>query len=316
MSFPPLLFGYFFLATAELAVGISVVSGKLTAGYMHPFVYIGARFLIAFFVLSAMLFLGKKPFLCETHPTGRLTPYDGKWLLLQGLMGGVIFNLIFYYGVNYTTATSAGIIGSALPAIITLCAYFILKERLNFSKLVALGFAVLGIVIIGMDDTHAVETLSGNHIGDFFIFIAMFPEAIYMIFAKKLSNRVTALGSAAAVNVIGLIGLFPFFMYGLSQTELSLIPMAAWNALIIGALSGILFFWAWPKGLSYGVQMTTAALFGGLMPVFTALIAYLVLHEYLTIYNIIGMLFVFISICLGSGLKNYLIKKPIHTYGT
>jgi drug/metabolite transporter (DMT)-like permease len=304
---------YIYLVIAELAVGISVVAGKFVAEYMHIYMFIGARFLISSVMLGTAMLTTRQTVVSVHHPAGRLSRQEWGLLVLQGLTGGMLFNVFFYFGVGYTTATSAGIIGSTLPAMMAVCAYFMLKEAFNVRKIVALGLAILGTLVITLDNAAvgdiAGEDILGGYFGDILVFIAMFPEALYTIFGKLLGNKVTALGAATFVNVFSFIALLPFFCYGIYQTDVMTLSGAVWFAILMGGLSGMVFFWSWSKAMVNGASVTSAALCGGLMPVFTALIACAVLHEKFSAYSAVGMLCVFASLAVGAGLVGYRLRS-------
>lgn len=320
MRVQPGLMAYVWLIVAEFAVGMSVVCGKFVSDYMHAYMFIGGRFLISSAILGTAMLSSRASVVSIHHPKGRLSPQEWRLLILQGLTGGMLFNVLFYFGVSYTTATSAGIIGSTLPAMIAVCAYFMLKEAFNLRKIVALGFAILGTLIITLDNPDVGDAVSenilGGYFGDILVFIAMFPEALYTIFGKMLGNRVTALGAATFINIFSLTALLPFFFYGVYQTDMTMMTDMAWVALVVGGLSGVTFFWSWSKALVCGVSVTSAALFGGLMPVFTALIAYLVLDETFSVYSAMGMICVFFSIGIGSEFWAQRARKAAMTIDT
>ena len=74
-------------------------------------------------------------------------------------------------------------------------------------------------------------------------------------------------------------------------------------AMALGCLGGgvctTLFFVCWPLGLMQ-VEASVAALFGGILPVATAVLAAFFLGESMTFQDFAGMFFILLSIILGA----------------
>lgn len=289
---------YLLLASAQASIAINVVIGKyLIENEMPTFLFLGVRFLISSIVLSFLMFF-KRGVTSATHPTGKLHVIDWGFLLAQAFTGGFLFNYFFYWGIEYTTATSAGIISSTLPALLAIFACLFLGEFLNFRRIVAIVFAILGIAVISLDNTDPTGS-RGNNFGDLLVFIAMFPEALYSIFSKYIGHRLTPLGSATIINWMIFFMMLPFALFSLVEVDLSSFSGFDWGLIAVGGISSALFYWAWPKGLLV-IAASSAALFTGLLPVTTSLLGWYFLHEEFGRYDALGMFFVLFSIFLGA----------------
>ncbi|HRE32207.1 MAG TPA: DMT family transporter, partial [Candidatus Berkiella sp.] len=144
---------------------------------------------------------------------------------------------------------------------------------------------------------------------DFLIFIAMFPEAWYSIISRKLAHRVTPLGGAFIANVVGFVTLLPCALLT-GTIDFSIYSTFEFALISVAAMSSLIFFWAWAWGLSF-IPASTAAIFGGVMPVATTLFAILFLGENLHWYDSVGMLLVLASIIVGAGWRLRRVKTPI-----
>ncbi len=295
---PSLTLGYLGLTFAQVAISINVVTSKYVLATLPMFTFLTARFGISSLLLFIALKMTKTPLAVAEH--GVLTRYDWGMAILQGIFAAFLFNLFFVWGLQHTTATAAGIISSTLPAIIAICAIWLLKERLNRVKILALGFAMLGILIINIDNIEGVSNSNHTYWGDFLVFVAMFPEAWYSIISRKLASRVTPLGAAFIANAVGFICWLPCALFSSSAFELSFYGASEFGLVFLAGLSAVIFFWCWGWGLSF-ISASTAAIFGGIMPVATMLFAIIFLNENLHWYDLVGMLFVMFSIALGAG---------------
>ncbi len=290
---------YVLLALAQAAIAVNVIVGKTVIEAQMPiFLFLGLRFLISSVLLSVMLLVGRMRILAPTHPTGKLEKRDWGFLLAQAMTGGFLFNYFFFWGMESTTATSAGIISSTLPAFLAVSAYFLLNEKLSRLKVLGIVLAILGIIVISLDNGTDKDAITGSYWGDFLVLLAIFPEALYSIFNKYISQRVTPLGSAFIVNWMIFLLMLPLSLCTLQTVTISDYPNYYWGLIAIGSLCGAFFYWAWGQGLQT-VPASTAALFGGVLPVVTSLLGYLYLAERFGWYDFFGMLLVFASICVG-----------------
>lgn len=235
----------------------------------------------------------------DNHPHEKLQTRDWSFLVAQAFTGGFLFNYLFFKGIQYTTATSAGIISSALPAMIAICAFLCLGEKLNRTKILAIALAILGILIISLDNFSGNEEETGSFFGDFLVLLSMLPEALYSIFNKFISHRVTPLGSAQVVNWFIFLMMLPLCLVNLYEAPIHFqtYSYGLWGLLLLSGLCGGYFYWAWSKGLSL-VPASTAAVFGGVLPVGTSILAFIFLKESFGWYNFFGMICVLASIAV------------------
>ncbi|MBN9287695.1 MAG: hypothetical protein BGO43_02770 [Gammaproteobacteria bacterium 39-13] len=307
-----LLVGYIVLAIAQTGISINVVTSKFLLAVMPMFMLLASRFFLSSVILAVTLKMTGTTIIDPKHPEGKLTKMDWIFGVLQGVFAAFLFNLFFVWGLQHTTATAAGIVGSTLPAIIAICAVWMLKEKLNWPKLFALILAMLGILVINLDHFEGMENLNHTYFGDFLVFLAMIPEAMYSIIGRKLADRMTPLGSSFIANVVGFVTLLPCALFT-GTFDLSVFSSWEGSLIIIAALSSLIFFWAWAWGLSF-IPASTAGIFGGVMPVATTLFAILFLAESLHWYDVIGMLLVLGSIVIGTGWRPALRKRKTTVY--
>lgn len=121
--------------------------------------------------------------------------------------GCFLFSLLMLYGVIYTTATSAGIITSALPSLIALLAWLWLRERLSRRAIVAVVFAAVGIAVLNLQD--AGISGKSNVLGNLLVLGAVLAEALFAVFSRRLSLTVHPWSMAFGVNIVGFLLFAP-----------------------------------------------------------------------------------------------------------
>src|SRR5690606_33702483 len=189
-------------------------------------------------------------------------------------------------------------------------AFLILREPLTKKIMMSIALAVIGVLIISINNPHGGDSVTGSFWGDFLVFLAMFPEAWYSIIGKALSNRISSFGNAAIVNAVAFLCFLPFLIVAIMNMNLSEIEPMIWLLILGAAMSSLIFFTCWPWGLKY-VPASQAALFGGIMPISTTFFAVIFLRELFTWYDGLGMALVLFSIYVGTSKSKKKKLQPI-----
>ncbi|WP_089283360.1 DMT family transporter [Anaerovirgula multivorans] len=276
-------------------VGINIAVGKVISQSVPVFLFANIRFVIAAAILVPMVFMQK-------DRKFSLDPKDWMLLFLQSLFGVFLFSIFMLYGVRYTSAISAGIITSTTPACIALIAIFFLKEKLNLYNSISIALAFLGITLISIDVEGIVSPNSANMFGNALILCAVISEALFTIFAKQVSTKLKPLQMTAIVNVFGFLLFIPFSIYSLMTTRIIITPRI-WLLMIYYSLTASIFsFFLWFRGIA-DVPANIAGLFTVFMPISSAFVGIVFLHESFTTKQAVGMIFSIAAIYLG-------IRKP------
>lgn len=286
--------GYMQLALAQISMSLNTIAGKIIAPHFPIFSLLTIRFFLAFILLSIYLAFLKSPVLLELKKMNK-----SEWgiLILKSLCGGFIFNILVLYGLQYTSASSAGIVNSSLPAFVALFSFFILKERLTRIQLIAILLTAIGIIL--MSAGTFIVPKGNEYYGLIIISLAMIPCALFVIFSKLINKSLTPLSAVLMMNFINAILFLPFALHEPLDSFYNA-SFDQWIYILTYSVTGsLLFFILWYKGISR-TSASTSALFLGIMPISTCLIAYFFLSETLSLYELLGMVCVIASIYLGT----------------
>jgi drug/metabolite transporter (DMT)-like permease len=298
-----LLLGSLALALAQLFLGTNIVLGKYLTGFMSMYTFIFIRFFLCVLLFGGLYLRGYYSLAASEHPQRKLSKTDWFYSIAGGLCAGLLFNVIFYYGLQYTTATSAGIVACSLPAVMTIMAMLFLGERLSRAKLAAIALTIIGILIINIDNVVLKVPNSGSFYGDAIVFLAMIPEAAYSIFGKKTVRRVSELGSGFISAAVTVVGVFPLLFCEIQGPQaLQGVWSWPWLSYPLLLLSGILtlfFYTLWGYGLKR-IPVSTAAIFCAVVTVATSLLGHLFLGENFDFLDGLGLLVVCIGLILGT----------------
>ncbi len=290
-----LMQGVIFLVLAQVMVGGNIVASKVLLSSIPILVLLEIRFLLATLVLLPLHWItpaARKKSLKAY--VGDLERRDWLFILAQALSAGVLFNVFMLTGLNYTDANVAGIITSALPAIIALLSWVILKEKVSIEKALCVFFATVGLIIIAYDKFNGMSD-SHSFWGDAIVLLALLPEAFYYVLCKLYANRLPIFLISALLNGINALLLLPVLFF-MPWNPLN-IDIITWLILFFIGLSSGLFYVFWFIG-AQRVDGIMASLSTALMPIATVIFAWLILGEGLTFLELVGMGLVLFSIIL------------------
>lgn len=302
-----LILGYAELTAAQFCVGFNVITGKLLINYFPIFFLLTTRFIIGF---AAMFIVANFAGIRITSIVRRflsLTSRDKLLLVLQAACGGFLFNLFILYGMKSTSATSAGIITSVTPGMIFILSAIILREKITVQQNSAIFVALIGLIILNTNKPNGQT--SDSLLGNLLVFLAVLPEALFTILSKFMTNKLNQIETVTLVNFINLLMFVPFLGIDIGHLHLSEIHLNIWGIIFLYGISGgMMFFLLWYRGLSK-INANIAALFTGIMPISTAILAFLLLNEPCNMKDCLGMFFVVLAIFVGCYQKAPAIKN-------
>ncbi|ASG67561.1 hypothetical protein CDV26_03370 [Francisella halioticida] len=288
-----------FVLLAQLVTGINITGSKYIIETTPILILVESRFVIgALFLIIVFLCLSKQK--KKSEFTAIKTLNKKQWLVLigQALGGGALFNLIMLAGVQFTSASMAGVITSTLPAMVLVLMFLLLGIRLTPLKITCVSLAVLGLIIINVNGIIQPKITRLNLLGDFIIFLAMIPEAMYYVLVKAMPLHIKPLTNAILVNVINAVFVAPFMFFTHYDTLQKLNSLQCWIILLLGIISG-LFYLFWTKGCQY-LEASTTGMITAMMPIFTLILSWLFLNETINLTQTLAMLLIVGSIIIGN----------------
>lgn len=232
------------------------------------------------------------------QPAGIKKEHIGRFVLC-GLTGIAINQTLFIKGLTLTSTIHASLLILATPLLITIIAFWALKERLTLNKALGLFLGISGSVLLiaaKESSSHAKNYL----LGDILIVINATSYAVYFILVKPLMQAYSPLHVIRWVFTIGFLMILPF---GWEQT--AAIPWHQFNLTHALSLAAIVFtgtFLAY-YFTAYGLQHLGAGVTGSYIytqPVFAVLISSFLLSEVLTIQKIMAAFLIFSGVYLVS----------------
>ena len=291
----------FLLFLATLGWGSNTIASRLAVGEVSPMLLIFFRW---GFVVVILLSLYWRQMIDE-WPIIRPRL---KWLLIMGGCGLSLFNAFFYIAAHSTTAVNLGIIQSTMPGMILLGSFMFFGDRINRLQFSGLLLTLLGVgVIVTQGSLEQLMQLTFNH-GDLLMIFACSFYAMYTVGLKsrpKISGMVMlAYFSVAAFLMTIPLMIFESLIYGTVMPGVKGIAIVFYIAIIPSFLSQIFFM----RGVDL-IGPGSAGLYANLVPIFSAIMAVLLLSEEFALFHLAAMLLVF----GGIGLFEYQSRRKVNS---
>ncbi len=228
----------------------------------------------------------------------RLSRRDLKLAVLSGFFLALHF-ATWISSLDYTSVANSVVLVNTNPLWVGLLTPLVVKEKLRRAMLVSIVISVIGGTIIGYGD---FATGSKALLGDGLALAGSFCAAIYLLLGRNLRRKLSLLpyificyGSAALILWIIVLAL------GLPISGFSTGTIAAfWGMALIAQIIGhSTYNWAL-KWLSAG--LIAVSLLGE--PIGATILAYIIFDEGLTVYKIIGGIFILAAIYIAASSES------------
>ena len=291
----------FLLFLATLGWGSNTIASRLAVGEVSPMLLIFFRWGIVVAILLSLYWRQ----MIDEWPVIRPRL---KWLLIMGGCGLSLFNAFFYIAAHSTTAVNLGIIQSTMPGMILLGSFMYFGDRINRLQFSGLLLTLLGvIVIVTQGSLEQLMQLTFNH-GDLLMIFACSFYAMYTVGLKsrpKISGMVMlAYFSVAAFLMTIPLMVFESLIYGTLIPGVKGFAIVFYIAIVPSFLSQIFFM----RGVDL-IGPGSAGLYANLVPIFSAIMAVLLLSEEFAFFHLAAMLLVF----GGIGLFEYQSRRKVNS---
>ena len=266
---------YLCLALAMAIVGAYVGFSKYLVAVFPVFLLAWLRFAIAAVAMAPWLRrpAGEAPLDRRTH----------RLLFLESFFGNFLFSVCMLFGISRSSALAAGVIMAAIPAMVALLSWLLLRERPGWRVLIGIAFAMAGIALVAFARDDEGELASGSLIGSLLLLGAVTCEALYVVIGKKLSAHVGPKRISALINLWGLAIVTPFALWQMPGFAWGFIPPSSYFLLAVYALcASVLTVWLWMTGLKH-VPASSAGVFTVFLPISAAAVGIFFLGEEFTV---------------------------------
>ena len=268
----------------------NAIAGRLAIGEVSPLAVVFLRW-IAVSVLMLTLY-GR-----QTRAEWPLLTKHLPMIIVMGICGFTAFNSLFYIAAHETTAVNLGIIQGAMPMFVLFGAFLILRAPVRLMQVAGALVTMSGVAFIASQGDFSRLAEFQVNPGDGLMIIACL---LYALYAILLRNRpaVSGLSFFTVLSVVAAVTSVPLLALEITQGTLQMPTPKGWLivayiALFPSCLSQIFFM----RGVEL-IGPGRAGVFINLVPIFSSLLAVMLLGEPFHGYHAIALTLVLLGIAL------------------
>ena len=225
---------------------------------------------------------------------------DLKYFIGLAFFEPFIYFIFETYSLKFCDASVVSVIIATIPLFVALMAVIIFKERLSRLNFCGVFLSISGIIVMLFPSfSHADFKLFGI----FLAFGAVFSTIGYNYFLRKIPTTYSPIVIITWQNILGMIAFFPL-LFIVNDSESILFQYHALRdvqnlsflmilSIFCSTIAFILYI-----GAMRVLGLARANIFVNLIPVMTAIIAFYILKEEITIYKVLGIFTVISGIFL------------------
>ena len=226
-------------------------------------------------------------------------------LFFLGLTSVGLFNSFTYLSLIHTQVINASLFNTAIPAIIILLCFLFKIEKTNKYQILGLIISVCGILaIITQLRLNILLSLNFNK-GDLIMIGGVLTWGIYSTLLKKKQFTLPLLTLVHVICTLGLISVFPQFLYEFSNGQIINFDInLVYTLIFLAIFPSIGSYYCWAGAVSI-IGANRAGISLSLIPLFSSIMAIAIYDEVFQFFHFIGA----ILIILGLFLSNKEIKN-------
>lgn len=287
---------FLFPLFAVLIWSVNAVVSKLSASAIDPAAISFYRWLLALLTLTPFVLPG------VWRNRQQVKQQWGK-LFILGLLGMVLYQSLAYYAAHSVSATFMGILNAMIPLLTVLISLVLL--RLTPTLGIVLGGLLSFGGLVWLVSAGQPQQLLNHGLGkgEVMMFAASASYALYGVLTKRWSITLPGWQSLYVQIVFGVLLLTPGFI---AAPDVALTAHNIPLVLFAGIPASLIAPFLWIEGV-HRMGANTSSIFMNLVPIFTAIIAVLFLHETLQSYHYIGGGITLLGVLLAQRLRTPLL---------
>ncbi|MEM2098567.1 MAG: DMT family transporter [Candidatus Bathyarchaeia archaeon] len=284
-------------------INFSVVKGALAD--FSPLSFNAIRFGLASLILLSFLWLRERSLSVKRK--------DLCYFVMLGLIGNTAYQLFFINGIAFTTATNSSLIIATTPIFIVLFSVVLHIEKITGRIVQGVILSFTGIVMIILGSGKQLSFTEQSWIGDLLTIANPICWSSYTVLSKPLLKEYSPLKLTAITMAMGTAPLLIISAPALALQNWVGVSVTSWLSLVFSAVFAIsIGYVVWYTGVSH-IGTSRTALYENLVTVFAVASAWVLLSETMTNIQIVGAIFVFISLYIARKDNNRVNKRKTNT---
>ena len=281
---------------AILIWAINFTSVKLALREMAPMAFNGVRLGLAAVAMLIVLVWRAKA--TQDADLLRMSRRDAWYVILLGLGGHTIYQLLFVTGMKLTTAANTSLLMSTSPIWVAVIGRALRVERITRLMWAGILVSFLGIIVLisGGNGRFALDV--STLIGDLLILGCAILWAGYTTASKPLLNRFAPLKLTAWSMAAGAVPLLVITAPAMAQQDWRAVSALSWAAVLFSALlSMVVGYLIWYTSVQR-VGNARTAVYSNLTPIFAIVVAWIALGDRPALLQLLGAAIVLAGLIL------------------
>ena len=224
------------------------------------------------------------------------TKKDLRLLFLMAFFEPFIYFLGESYGLMYVSSTVASVIVATIPLLTPVVAWYFFRENVSWRNITGFLFSFLGVALVVLDSSFRFDA---SPVGVGLEFVAVFGAIAYSVVLRHIVSRYNTLTIIIYQNIIGSLLFLPIWLVIDLQDFLAtpFHPQAFRAIILLAVFSSTFAFICFTQSIRM-IGVNRSNTFVNLIPVFVALLSFLILKEELGLQKISGILIVIAGLFL------------------
>jgi drug/metabolite transporter (DMT)-like permease len=237
----------------------------------------------------------------------RIKTGDLKFFILLAFFEPFLYFMGESYGLKYVSSTVASVIVATIPLFTPIVAWYFYKEKLSKTNIFGLVITFFGVSLVVLDSSF---NFTASPLGVALEFLAVAGAIGYASVLKGISHRYNTFTVITYQNLVGAIFFLPFWI-GFEAKDFTSIPFHAeafWAIIKLAIFASTFAFILFTYSVR-NIGINKSNIFINIIPVFVAVIAYLVLGDRLNFHQMVGIAIVISGLFLAQ--INWKRKKNV-----
>ncbi|MCD6469669.1 DMT family transporter [Candidatus Bathyarchaeota archaeon] len=210
----------------------------------------------------------------------RLKRFSLRDALFIGLVGSVLAPLAYFLGLSWTLAINAALLAHLQPIFVSILGFLFLNEKIWRNDVVGGLMIGLAAVLITSRTFENLAALKFGNLGDAVVLLATLGWAIVTVPGKRLTKAVSS------VVIVSFRFMFASAIFLPLSIALNQLAIESIYQVVLGIIAGLGYIFYY-EGLKR-IKTSQVALTELSSPFFTAVLAWFILGERLTLMQIAG----------------------------
>jgi drug/metabolite transporter (DMT)-like permease len=275
------LFPFLEAGFAAAVWGASFIATKIALADISPITIVWLRFAMGIIVLGVAVALRRQFAWLNRNEWG--------YFAVLGFLGITFHQWLQSNGLKTSEASTTAWIVATTPVFMALLGWLILKEKLGGIKILGIGIAFIGVLlVVSHGNIASISIGKFGAPGDVLILISAINWAVFSALSRRGLKTFSASLMIFYVMVFGWIFSSVLFVGGGNYVEIPALSFNGWLGVIfLGIFCSGLAYIAWYDALQ-ALSTANTGVFLYIEPLIAMVVAFIILGEPITIASVFG----------------------------